>query len=156
MEPWVWGWGAIGLSSVILLAGFMTGRKLSDARKTIHIRKFCAVALIPFILSFLFPPFIYHHSEIESLKYIERTDLRNLDDLSKQSQRQAEYINQLKDEVEQLRTDLSQANEYYSHLALFLLTGALTFCGTYALKRNEEDGYGADKSPLGLGNQDNE
>ena len=114
MESWVWSWGAIGLSSVILLAGFITGRNLSDARKTIHIRKFCAVAFIPFILSFLFPPFIYHRSGTESLKYIERTDLRNLDDLSKQSQKHAEYINQLKDEVEQLRTDLSRANEYYS------------------------------------------
>ncbi len=146
MGPSFWIWGAIALSCAILIAGFINGRNLSEKRKTTHTRKFAAVALVPLILAFSFPPpYVYHRSGTESLEYIKLTDSSSVDGLSRDSNEQAKYINQLKEEVEQLRMDLSEVSEYYRRLTQFLVTGMLVFCIVYPLKRNQEDGHGVEE-----------
>lgn len=134
----------------ILITGFITGRKLTGKRKNSHIRKFAMAAFIPIILTFLSPPFVYDRPLTENLKNVNNDKVVSFEDATKRINEQTEQIRMLMKEVESLRKDLSEANDYYSRLSNILVTVGLVVCIVPLFGRKEDNGDTVEQNPLGL------
>lgn len=136
---WILGVAVIAL--IFTVAGLITGRKLPENRRKVHIQKYAALGLTVMAFSIpLFKPLVSPHAGTRHLDELKIENLDSTERLAELEKEQSRQIEQLKEEVVLLRDDLYAMNLYYGMAIQFssIIFGvfALNF---FSRKRKEEN-----------------
>lgn len=135
-----WQYALILLSLILLITGFVISRNMLPKRKTHYIQKFAFGAFIPIALIFIFDkPRVSFISKTEFLFQEQKAEkLISLEDFAEYEKDQTRNIQLLKDEVEKLRKELDEVNDYYGNLTATIFGAITVFC-LFTIFKKEED-----------------
>lgn len=121
MSDQFWFLAVIGLSVAILLIGHISARKLSPENKKIRIRRYAGLGLGIMCFSLpWFQPFVGIGNW--ALQRDKLSASRSSATTPEHDRLQNDVIEDLREEVISLRTDLKDTTRYYSNIVLFLST----------------------------------
>lgn len=141
-----WQYATLFVGAVILAAGFWTNRNLSSKKKKDRIQKFACAALIPIALMLLFTKpvsFIPKSSLFIEQKFQNPTSGEEIANYEKNQTRNIEYLNE---EVEILKENFNEANNYYGTITHALLGAVIVFCFTRIMRKEDENLEAENKS----------
>ena len=138
---WIFGLAVAVLP--ITIAGFVTSRNLPPQQRKTRIRKFAAIALAIFAFGApIFSPFVSSFTGTKYLNELKAEELNSTEDIARLEKEQAQQIEQLKAEVEELRADLYAVNNYYKALMQFfaMAIGAAALSFAFRKRKSEDQG----------------
>lgn len=135
-----WILGAIIITAVITVIGFIFSRNLPKKQKTLRIRKFAAVGLAFFFFCLpIFKPYISFAGRASFLEELKADNLNSIEEIAKFEKEQTRQIERLKNEAEHLREELKAVNLYYGFMIQILSTVIATACLIFVFMKREKD-----------------